>query len=141
MTGLVLKLRPREQLLVNGVVIENGERKASLRIKTEGARILRLRDLISPENATTPVKRACLLAQRAVAGELSATEAAAKIKASLSVARLKNSAAACEIIRRLDRCADEDNFYVVLRALRALAKSDDLRETALQSCVQNTAHA
>ena len=57
-SGLVLKLRPREQLLVNGVVIENGERKTSLRIKTEGARILRLRDLISPEKATTPVKRA-----------------------------------------------------------------------------------
>lgn len=136
MSGLVLKLRPREQLLVNGVVIENGERKTSLRIKTAGAHILRLRDLISSEKATTPIKRACLFAQRAVAGELSSTEAAAKIKGALSDRRLKNNRRASEIVRRLDRCVDEDNFYVILKELRALVKSDDHQQTTLQSCIE-----
>ena len=77
MGGLVLKLRPHEELLINGVLIENGERNARLRVKTEGAHILRLRDALSPEEATTPLKRAYYIAQLAVAGQLSNAEAGA----------------------------------------------------------------
>ena len=69
MPGLILKLRAHEQILVNGVVMQNGDRNARLIIKTPDAKILRLRDAIHPEDATTPVKRVCYIAQLAVAGE------------------------------------------------------------------------
>jgi len=69
MSGLVLKLGPRERVLVNGAVIENGERRSRLAIMTPGAHILRLRDAIHPEQATTPVRRACFAAQLVLSGD------------------------------------------------------------------------
>ena len=62
MSGLVLKLAPKERLLVNGAVIENGERRCRINIVTPNANILRLKDAIHPDDANTPVKRACYLA-------------------------------------------------------------------------------
>lgn len=75
MTGLILKLRPNEELMINGVVVQNGDRKTRLRVKTTGASILRLRDAMRPEEATTPARRAYYVAQLAVAGELPVPEA------------------------------------------------------------------
>ena len=49
MSGLVLKLGPKERVLINGAVIENGDRRSRLSIVTPGANILRLRDAIHPE--------------------------------------------------------------------------------------------
>lgn len=69
MTGLVLKLGPKERVLVNGVVIENGDRRTRLSILTPQANILRLKDAIHPENAKTPVRRVCYLAQLVLSGD------------------------------------------------------------------------
>ena len=57
MSGLVLKLGPKERVLVNGAVIENGDRRSRLSILTPNANILRLRDAIRPDEVTTPVRR------------------------------------------------------------------------------------
>jgi flagellar biosynthesis repressor protein FlbT len=48
MTGLVLKLGPRERVMINGVVMENGDRRTRLNIVTPDANVLRLRDAIHP---------------------------------------------------------------------------------------------
>ena len=69
MSGLVLKLRPSERILINGVVVENGERRAKLNVLTANANVLRLRDAIHPDQANTPVKRVCYIAQMVLAGE------------------------------------------------------------------------
>ncbi|EAR50743.1 flagellin synthesis repressor protein FlbT, putative [Oceanicola granulosus HTCC2516] len=69
MTCLVLKLGPRERVLVNGAVIENGERRSRLSILTANANILRLRDAIRPDEVTTPVRRVCYIAQLMLAGD------------------------------------------------------------------------
>lgn len=61
MSGLVLKLSPKERVLINGVVVENGDRRSRLAIMTPEANILRLRDAIHPEEAKTPVRRVCVL--------------------------------------------------------------------------------
>lgn len=70
MGGLVLKLGPRERVLINGAVIENGERRSRLSILTRDAHILRLRDAIHPEEATTPVRRVCYATQLVLSGDL-----------------------------------------------------------------------
>ena len=57
MTGLVLKLGPRERIMINGVVMENGDRRARLNVITPEANVLRLRDAIHPDDAKTPVRR------------------------------------------------------------------------------------
>jgi flagellar protein FlbT len=69
MSGLVLKLSPKERVLINGAVIENGDRRSRLAIMTPDANILRLRDAIHPEEAKTPVRRACYALQLVLSGD------------------------------------------------------------------------
>ncbi|MDZ4761615.1 MAG: flagellar biosynthesis repressor FlbT [Alphaproteobacteria bacterium] len=53
---LKLSLKPGERFVVNGAVLENGDRRAVLLLQNK-ASILREKDIIQPEEATTPVKR------------------------------------------------------------------------------------
>jgi flagellar biosynthesis repressor protein FlbT len=69
MSGLVLKLAPKERVLINGAVIENGDRRSRLAIMTPEAHILRLRDAIHPEDAKTPTRRACFAVQLVLSGD------------------------------------------------------------------------
>lgn len=69
MSGLVLKLAPRERVLINGAVIENGDKRSRLAIMTPGAHILRLRDAIHPGEVNTPVRRVCYIAQLVLSGD------------------------------------------------------------------------
>ena len=69
MSGLVLKLSPKERVLVNGAIIENGDRRSRLSIVTPGANILRLKDAIHPEDAKTPVRRVCYAVQMVLSGD------------------------------------------------------------------------
>ncbi len=69
MSGLVLKLRPSERIMINGAVIENGDRRTRLNVLTPNANVLRLRDAIHPDEANTPVRRVCYIAQLLLAGE------------------------------------------------------------------------
>jgi flagellar protein FlbT len=75
MTGLVLKLGPKERVLINGAVIENGDRRSRLAIMTPNAHILRLRDAIHPEQAGTPVRRVCYIAQLVLSGDVAPQDA------------------------------------------------------------------
>jgi flagellar protein FlbT len=121
MPGLILKLRAHEQILVNGVVMQNGDRNTRLIIKTPDAKILRLRDAIGPEDATTPVKRACYLAQLAVAGECAPEDAERQLASGLdALAKWLPGIAAGERIAEARKALCEGNFYAVLRALRQL---------------------
>ncbi len=115
MSGLVLKLKPFEELLVNGVLLENGERNTRLRVKTEGAHILRLRDALQPEEATTPVKRAYYIAQLAVSGQIATAEAAAILDKAL--AENPDFGAGPD----LHACVAAHDFYKLMRRLRPLA--------------------
>lgn len=69
MSGLVLKLGPHERVLINGAVIENGDRRSRLAIMTPNAHILRLRDALHPEEVNTPVRRVCYIAQLVLSGD------------------------------------------------------------------------
>ncbi|MBI6629368.1 flagellar biosynthesis repressor FlbT [Pontibaca salina] len=69
MGGLVLTLAPKERVLVNGAVIENGDRRSRMSIRTPGTKILRLRDAIHPNDANTPVRRACFAVQLVLSGD------------------------------------------------------------------------
>jgi len=121
MPGLILKLRAHEQILVNGVVMQNGDRNARLIIKTPDANILRLRDAIHPDDADTPVKRVCYIAQLAVAGEVDPQAAAVQL--GVGIGQLQDALANFEGCEHLDAAIEQlrrRNFYGVLRALRQI---------------------
>lgn len=69
MTGLVLKLAPRERILVNGAVIENGDKRSKVSILTPNTSILRLRDAIHPDSVNSPVSRICYICQLVLTGD------------------------------------------------------------------------
>ena len=69
MTGLILKLAPGERVLINGAVIENGDRRCRISIRTPNASILRLKDAIHPDDVATPVARVCYDAQLLLSGD------------------------------------------------------------------------
>ncbi len=54
--ALKLTLSPNEKLVVNGAVIQNGDRRASVVVQNK-ASILREKDILVPEQATTPMRR------------------------------------------------------------------------------------
>ena len=121
MSGLVLKLGPGERVLVNGAVVENGEKRSKLSILTPNANILRLRDAIRPDDANTPVRRVCYIVQLVLSGDASETEARPQILSGIE----QLSQVFCDYDSRqlLDSATSSvlvDDFYRTLKNLRAL---------------------
>lgn len=135
MPGLILKLRAHEQILVNGVVMQNGDRNARLIVKTPDAKILRLRDAIHPEDATTPVRRVCYIAQLLVAGESPTEDAHHQLYTGIS--QLRDALSGLDGLPDLDeaqRALEQNNYYATLRSLRKLLPVED----ELLNRVENT---
>ncbi len=120
MTGLVLKLKPHEKVLLNGVVVQNGDRAAKLRIRTQNVSILRTRDALQPEEANTPLKRIYYVAQLALAGEADEDEARSQITQGLDQVAPIFRGEAREQIDRARQGIDEGKFFVVMRAMKSL---------------------
>lgn len=126
MSGLVLKLTPKERVLVNGAVIENGDRRSKLSILTPNANILRLRDAIRPDDAKTPVKRVCYIAQLVLSGD--AEENAAAKQLTSGIEQLSQVLMDDDSRRHLDQATQNvmnRDFYRALKSLRALIPRED----------------
>ena len=54
--ALKLTLSPNEKLVINGAVIQNGDRRSTLIIQNK-ASILREKDIMQPDQASTPMRR------------------------------------------------------------------------------------
>lgn len=126
MTGLVLKLGPKERVLINGAVIENGDRRSRLNIVTPNANILRLRDAIHPEEATTPVRRVCFATQLVLTGDAEPGES--RLQLLRRIEELSQVLTDTDSRRHLTAATDAllgDQFYQCLKSLRALIPRED----------------
>ncbi|WP_299847499.1 flagellar biosynthesis repressor FlbT [uncultured Roseovarius sp.] len=126
MTGLVLKLSPKERVLINGAVIENGDRRSRLSIMTPNANILRLRDAIHPEEATTPVRRVCYAAQLILSGDAEPEES--RLQLLRHIEELSQVLTDADSRSHLTQATDallKDQHYQCLKALRALLPRED----------------
>lgn len=54
--ALKLTLKPSEKLVVNGAVLQNGDRRVSMVVQNKAC-ILREKDIMLPEQAQTPMRR------------------------------------------------------------------------------------
>jgi len=121
MSGLVLKLRPSERVMINGAVIENGDRRARLKILTPRANVLRLRDAIHPEEAKTPVRRICYTAQMVLAGEADKDDGRKKMSTGMAqLAQVFNDTKSIQILAEAAAFLADGNDYQVLKSLRQL---------------------
>jgi flagellar protein FlbT len=126
MSGLVLKLGPKERVLINGAVIENGDRRSRLSIMTPNANILRLRDAIHPEQANTPVKRVCYIAQLVIAGEADAAEAKPQLVRGLEqLSQVFTDRDSRLLLDEATEAVLDGQHYKALKALRSLLPRED----------------
>ncbi len=126
MSGLILKLAPKERVLINGAVIENGDRRTRMAILTPNANILRLKDAIHPDDASTPVKRVCYIAQLALSGEASSEDARKQLLSGIE--QLSQVLLDPDSRRSLKSATDnvlEGQFYHALKALRDLIPREE----------------
>lgn len=126
MSGLVLKLGPHERVLINGAVIENGEKRSRLAIMTPNANILRLRDAIHPEEVNTPVRRVCYIAQLVLTGDADPEDA--KMQLLRGIEQLSQVLTDYDSRTQLtlaSRAVMEGQAYQVLKALRSLLPREE----------------
>ncbi|HCP81630.1 MAG TPA: flagellar biosynthesis repressor FlbT [Octadecabacter sp.] len=126
MSGLVLKLGPKERVLVNGAVIENGDRRSRLSILTPNANILRLRDAIRPDEVNTPVRRVCYIAQLILSGDANIDEG--RIQLMRGVEQLSQVLADDDSRQQLSDATEaflEGEFYRGLKRLRSLLPREE----------------
>ena len=126
MSGLVLKLAPKERVLVNGAVIENGDRRSRLSIVTPDANILRLRDAIHPEEANTPVRRVCYAMQLILTGDTDpAEERLPMLRRIEELSQVFTDPDSRASLAEATDAVLQDNYYRCLKALRALMPRED----------------
>ncbi|MEM1362019.1 MAG: flagellar biosynthesis repressor FlbT [Pseudomonadota bacterium] len=125
MSGLVLKLGPRERILINGAVIENGDRRSRLNIVTPNANILRLKDAIHPDEANTPVRRVCYITQLVLSGDVDPDEGEKQIAAGIAqLSQAFTDADSLEQLRSAAVTASAGQFYQALKHLRSLLPTE-----------------
>ena len=113
---LKLSLKPGETFVVNGAVVRNGDRRGVLLLENQ-ARVLREKDILRPNEATTPVRRVYFaIMQMYLLGEIDGTaytQAAEAIASLLSTVTHEDERAgileisadvAAALYRALSRC-------------------------------------
>ena len=126
MTGLVLKLGPHERVLINGAVIENGERRSRLAVVTPNAHILRLRDAIHPEEVNTPVRRVCYIAQMVLSGDAKPEDARMQLLRGIEqLSQVLTDHDSRTLLNQATDAVLEDQFYPAMKALRSLLPREE----------------
>lgn len=126
MSGLVLKLGPRERVLINGAVIENGDRRSRLNVVTPGVNILRLRDAIHPEEVTTPVRRVAYIAQLVLSGDATPDDARPQLLRGIEqLSQALTDSDSRGLLSEATGAVLENEHYRALKALRGLLPRED----------------
>lgn len=126
MSGLILKLGPKERVLINGAVIENGDRRSRFSVVTPNANILRLRDAIHPDEVNTPVRRVCYIAQLVLSGDVDPTDARHQMLRGIE--QLSQALTDDDSRRQFATATQaviEGQFYQALKALRGLLAREE----------------
>lgn len=126
MGGLVLKLAPKERVLINGVVIENGDRRTRFSIMTPEANVLRLRDAIHPDEVTTPVRRVCYAAQLVLSGDLEAGDAKQQLLRRIEeLSQVFTDVDSHRVLAQATEALVTEQYYKCLKALRSLLPREE----------------
>jgi flagellar protein FlbT len=119
---LKLTLKPFEKFLVNGAVIENGSTRADLIIHNHVA-LLRQKDIMKEENATTPARRIFYLIQLLYISNDNRVERLKILNDSL-VEFLMASPSSREIIQKINEDVLAGQYYRSLQACKKLIEHE-----------------
>ena len=126
MGGLVLKLAPKERVLINGAVVENGDRRSRFSIMTPDANVLRLRDAIHPEEVNTPVRRVCYAAQLVLSGDTEPEQARQQLLRRVEeLSQVFTDADSRRVLANATEALVAEQYYKCLKALRSLLPREE----------------
>ena len=126
MAGLVLKLAPKERVLINGVVVENGDRRSRFSIMTPEANVLRLRDAIHPDEVNTPVRRVCYAAQLVLSGDMEPDRARQQLLRRVEeLSQVFTDSDSRRVLSEATQALLDEQYYRCLKALRALLPREE----------------
>ncbi|WP_120009738.1 flagellar biosynthesis repressor FlbT [Teichococcus vastitatis] len=125
--SLILKLAPGERLFINGAVVTNGDRRAYLMVETK-AQIVREKDVLQLEDASTPVRRAYFAAQNVLLNAQPALGSTEAFETQMGILRaVFRKSEHIDLLDEAERQMEQGNTYRALAALRELV----LYESAL----------
>ncbi|WP_170783101.1 flagellar biosynthesis repressor FlbT [Ruegeria lacuscaerulensis] len=126
MGGLVLKLAPKERVLINGVVVENGDRRSRFSIMTPQANVLRLRDAIHPDEVNTPVRRVCYAVQLVLSGDMEPDQARQQLLRRVEeLSQVFTDADSRKVLAEATEALLAEQFYKCLKSLRTLLPREE----------------
>ncbi|WP_170383891.1 flagellar biosynthesis repressor FlbT [Ruegeria atlantica] len=126
MGGLVLKLAPKERVLINGVVVENGDRRGRFSIMTPDANVLRLRDAIHPDEVNTPVRRVCYAVQLVLSGDMEPEHARQQLLRRVEeLSQVFTDADSRRVLSEATEALLAEHYYKCLKSLRALLPREE----------------
>ena len=118
---LRIKLPSKEKIIINGAVIENGDRRSRIAIKTPNVNVLRLRDAIHPDKAATPVSRACYIAQLILSGDAEPREGRQQLLLAIEqLSQVFEDRDSRQLLADATSAAIDENPYLAMRKLREL---------------------
>ena len=135
MPGLIINLRPWETFLVGDLVLQNGGKRAQIRVTDESAGVLRLSDALHPDEVRTPLTRAYYTAQLLLLArqeDQADQSLLLKLLTETHEALGANSLPLAEALRH----ASEGRYFRVLKALKPLLPEEALLLSRKSSSTQ-----
>jgi len=122
---LKLSLRPGERFVVNGAVLQNGERRSVLMLQNQ-ASVLREKDIMQPEEASTPARRIYfpIMLLYLSEGDVTMLESQARLRLSEFAEAVLNPEARRECAE-IGQDLNDKQFYKALARCRRLIAYED----------------
>lgn len=122
---LKLTLKPGETFILNGAVVRNGDRRGTLLLENQ-ARILREKDIMQPEEATTPTRRAYFsIMQMYLVGESEGPAYDRTVRALADLLAVTPSSEVRDIISEISAAVSAGELYKGLAKCRKLVQRED----------------
>lgn len=124
---LKLSLKPGEKFVLNGAVVQNGDRRGVLILQNK-ASVLREKDILQPENANTPARRIYLPVMMMYLDPSEASKYYDEFVQKLSdfMGAIQNPQVLAECVT-ISRCCMQRDYYKALLGCRKLIEYEDVR--------------
>ncbi len=130
MAGLVLSLKANEKFLVNGALIQNGDKRGQIHLPDSTVNVLRLSDCLHPETINTPVRHAYYLAQLILSGDADVEKTSPELVSALTTLEgIFAKTDAGTQITKAKHAAQSERYYSVLCCLKRIFDAEAQLET------------
>ena len=122
MSGLMLKLAPGERFIINGTMLENGDKPGRIRVPGPDVMVLRCRDALKPSDATTPVKQVYYAIQLLITGDVEEAETLPSVEKACEDLNAAFAPANPDLIPILQELIRRRNYFSALCYLKQIVQ-------------------